>query len=70
MCIVDPVDVHKIFKQHENEIREKACLLAEVCVLKKIKNLRRQALKVLIILQDIRNVQVSDFIAETFARFG
>lgn len=37
--VVDPVDLHEIFEQHENHIGKKARLLAEVRVLEKIENL-------------------------------
>ena len=37
--VVDPVDLHEIFEQHENDIGKKARLLAEVRVLEKIEYL-------------------------------
>ena len=37
--VVDPVDLHEILEQHENDIGKKARLLAEVRVLEKIENL-------------------------------
>ena len=70
MGVINPVDLHEVLQQHEDEVGEKACLFAEVCVLEEIKYLRRQSLEVLIILQNVRNVQVSDLVAETSPRLG
>ena len=48
--VVDPVDLHEIFEQHENDIGKKARLLAEIRVLEHLKDLRGEPLKVLVVL--------------------
>lgn len=41
VLVVDAIDLHEILEQHEDDVGEKARLLAEVRVLEKIKDLGR-----------------------------
>jgi len=68
--VVDAVYLHEVLEQHENDVRKEARLLAEVGVLEEIENLGRQALKVLVVLENLVHVQVAHLLAEALARLS
>ena len=55
MQIVNFVNFDQVLEKHENEIAEKSCLVAEVRVLKLLKDLGDERLEVLIVLQYLRS---------------
>lgn len=70
MGVINTVDFHQIFQEHEDHIGEKARLLTEISVLKEIKNLSGQTLKVLIILEYFCDVQFAHLFAKALSWLG